>query len=292
MSYCVQCGVKLSDYHEKCPICATEVVNPNNPVVRANTDYPDYHVTNEGERKTVKHFVTGMILSIQAFVYSLVVFLVDALTGDGITWSLIPIISLALIWVTVAYPFFRKKNSFFRLFTYDSIAVIAYVLLLNYIISQNLEWAKYAAVSILFVWIIIAGIFLTDKIKKVFPITIYYIISTVIMTFISLSFVEHRISIFQIGLPIMISFFVISLVAYFIIKSSSGGILTVGTVLLIGITLLCMIIDITVHYNATTEIRLSWSLIVAVVMLPSAATLFGIKKSNELYAVISRKLHR
>ena len=292
MSYCVQCGVKLSDYHEKCPLCDTEVINPNKPIVRANTDYPDYQVIEKSEKKTVKHYVTGIILSLQAFIYSLVVFLIDWITGGGITWSIIPILSLTLLWVSVAYPFFRKKNTFFRLFTYDCIAVIVYILLLNYVISKNFIWSRYVAVSILFLWIIIAGIFLTDKIRKVFPIAIYYIISTVIIVFISLSFVEQKILILQLGLPIMISFFIISLISYFIIKSSSGGVLTLLTVLLVCSTLLCLIIDITLHYNANATIKLSWSLIVAVVTIPLAATLYGIKKSNELYALLSRKLHR
>lgn len=292
MSYCVQCGVKLSDYHEKCPLCDTEVINPNRPVLRANTDYPDYHVVNEKESKRVKQYVTGIILSLQAFVYSVVVFLVDWLTGDGITWSLIPIMSLTLLWITVAYPFFRKKNTFFRLFTYDSIAVIVYIMLLNFTISGNLLWARYVAVSILLVWIIIAGIFLTDKIRKVLPITIYYIISTVIIIFISLSFIEQTAVILQLGLPIVISFFILSLISYFIIKSSSGGILTFFTLLLISCTIQCMIIDVTFYYNANASFGLTWSLIVAVVALPLAATMFGIKKSNELYALLSRKLHR
>lgn len=292
MSYCVQCGVKLSDYHEKCPLCSTEVINPNKPPLRANTDYPDYHVVNEKENKRVKHYVTGIILSLQAVVYSLLVFLLDWLTGDGITWSLIPIISLALIWITVAYPFFRKKNTFFRLFTYDSIALAVYIMLLNLIISGNFQWARYVAVCILLVWVIIAGIFLTDKIRKVVPITIYYIIATVIITFISLSFIEQKTVILQLGLPIMISFFVLSLISYFIIKGSSGGILTFFTLLLVSSTIQCAIIDLTIYYNANASFGLTWSLIVAVVALPLAATLFGIKRSNELYALLSRKLHR
>ncbi len=292
MSYCVNCGVELSDYQEKCPLCGTKVMNPNNTVLRANSDYPDYHVINEGEKKTVKHYVTGIILSIQAIVYSLVVLLIDWLTGGGITWSLITVVSLLLLWITVAYPFFRKKNTFFRLFTYDSIAAAAYILLLNYLISQNLVWAKYVAVSILFIWIIIAGIFLTDKIRKVFPITIYYILSAVIMTFISLSFVGQKVIILQIGLPIMISFFIISLLSYFIIKSSLGGVLSMITVLLVSITIQCVIVDFVLHYNANGAIGVSWSMIVAVVLIPAAATLFGIKKSNELYSIISKKLHR
>ena len=292
MSYCVQCGVKLSDYHEKCPLCGTEVINPNNPVARANSDYPDYHVINESEKKPIKHYVTGMILSIQAFVYSVVVFIVDWLTGDGISWSVIPILSLALIWWSVAYPFFRRKNTFFRLFTYDSAAVIVYTIILNLFLSHNFIWSRYVAVGVLFVWIIIAGIFLTDKIRKVFPITIYYILSAVLLSFAALAFVEQKMMILRMGLPIIISFFVISLISYFLIKSTAESILSIFTVLLVAVTLLCVITDLSLQYNINNIFKLTWSLIVIVVTIPSAATLLGIKKSKELYAMISRKLHR
>ena len=292
MSYCVQCGVKLSDYHGNCPLCNTEVVNPNTTLVRTNTDYPDYRVEDKKEKKRIRNFATGFILSLQAFVYSLIVVLLDWLTGDGINWSLIPVISLALLWVTVAYPFFRKKNTFFRLFTYDCISVIIYILLLNFLISGNFIWSRYVAVSVLFLWVIIAGIFITDRIRKVLPITIYYIISSVIITFISLSFVEQKILLLQLGLPIMISFFVISLISYFIIKSSSGGVLNLLIVLLIGTTLMCMITDVILNYYNNSSFGFSFSIIVAVVEVPLAATLFTIKKSNELYSLLSRKLHR
>ena len=292
MSYCVQCGVKLSDYHKKCPLCNTEVLNPNKPLVRANSDYPDYHVEDAKEKKTIKHYVTGIILSLQAFVYSAVVLLIDWLTGDGITWSLIPVISLALAWFGVAMPFMKRKNTFFRLYTYDSIAVIIYILLLNFIISKNFIWARYVAVSVTFLWVIIAGIFLTDRIRKVFPITIYYIISTIILTFISLSFVDQKIMILKMGLPIMISFFIISLLTYFIIKSSSDSALSLIGILLVAVTIQCLIVDANLHYNQNAAIGFSWSLIVTVATIPFAATLFAIKKSNELYALISKKLHR
>ncbi|MBN2878648.1 MAG: hypothetical protein JXN65_03365 [Clostridia bacterium] len=292
MSYCVQCGVKLSDYHKKCPLCGTEVINPNTYEFAANTDYPDYPVVNEGEASPVRRYMTGIILSIQAFVYSFVVLFIDWITGKGINWSLIPTLSLALLWFSVAYPFFRKKNSFFRLFTYDCIALIVYIMLLNYIISGNFIWARYVAVSVLFLWIIIAGIFLTDKIRKVFPITIYYILSTVIIVFISLSFAEQKIAILKLGLPVIISFVVISLISYFIIKSSSKGAWTMVSVLLVSSTLMCLIIDATLHYSVHSSIGFTWSLIVAVVTIPLTATITAISKSNELYAAISKKLHR
>jgi len=63
-------------------------------------------------------------------------------------------------------------------------------------------------------------------------------------------------------------------------------------VLLVSSTLMCLIIDATLHYSAHSSIGFTWSLIVAVVTIPLTATITAISKSNELYAVISKKLHR
>lgn len=292
MSYCVQCGVKLSDYHKKCPLCETLVINPNNSEIKPNTDYPDYHVVNPKEEKEVKHYVTGIILSLQVFVYSLIVFVLDWLMGKGITWSLIPIASLLLVWVGVAIPFLRKKNKFFTLFTYDSIAVMIYLLTINYIISQSFIWSRYAVVGIALLWIVIAGIFISDKIRKVFPITIFYIVCSVIISFIVLLFMEQKATIFQIGIPIMVTSLVLALISYFIIMSSPGGKLSLLIVLLVDISLLCFIIDLTLYYRLHEHFGLTWSIIVNIGTIPSIATMIAVKKSGELYAVISRRLHK
>lgn len=292
MSYCVQCGVELSTYHGKCPLCKTEVINPLTTPTKINPDYPDYSTDSPEEKKRIKRYVTGIILSLQIFVYSVLNFLIDWLTGNGINWSLIPILSLALLWFSVAYPFFRKRNAFFRLFTYDCIAVILYLLALNYIISNNFIWSKYTTLSIVLLWVIIAGIFLTDRIRKVLPVTLFYVFCFVIISTITILFLDNPSSVSHIAVPIIITFFILSLISYFIIKSSYSGILVFFMVFLADISFLSLVIDLTLHNYFHSSFGVSWSVIVNAVTIPATSTIFAIKRSSELNLLISKKLHR
>ena len=43
MSYCVNCGVELSQNEKKCPLCGTEVYHPNQKVIKADTEEPPIH---------------------------------------------------------------------------------------------------------------------------------------------------------------------------------------------------------------------------------------------------------
>ncbi|MCJ7736895.1 MAG: hypothetical protein MUQ10_06210, partial [Anaerolineae bacterium] len=181
MSYCVNCGVKLSDYHEKCPLCNTKVLNPEARIEPEMRDYPTYRqqpLTAHGNG--IGHLMTGIILSALFCMYGVSMLLVGLAVRKEIHWFLIPIESLALLWFTVAYPFYRKRNTFFGLFTYDSIAVALYLLSLDFVISGGFHWAKYASVSILFVWMILSGIFLSEKIKRRLPLPVYYVLASVL----------------------------------------------------------------------------------------------------------------
>lgn len=292
MSYCVQCGVELSKYQSKCPLCETDVVNPNIKVIEANSDYPDYKVVAEEEKKKVKRYVTGIILSIQVFVYSVIVLIIDLLVDGTISWSIIPILSLTLLWFGVAYPFFRAKNTFFRLFTYDCIAVMIFLVALNYAISSNFIWSRFTTVSIMILWVIIAGIFITDRIRKVLPVTIFYIVCSVILSIAMVLFINTTMSFLFAALPIIGTVFILSLISYFIYKSSSSGVLGLIMMVLVDASLLCVIIDLSLHYYLVASLGVSWSILVIGVLIPAASTLFAIKKSSELNTIISKKLHR
>lgn len=292
MSYCVQCGVELAKYHQKCPICNTEVIYPNVEIDEVNTDYPDYHISLHSNKKRVNRYVTGFILSLQFFVYSLILLVIDLLTGDGITWSLIPLASLVLLWVTVAYPFFRKRNTFIRLFTYDCIAVLIYLLLLNYLISRNILWAQYTTLGILSVWVIVAGIFLTDRIRKFLPVTLYYCFCFIIISIAAFLVIENRISILHLAVPINLAALLLSILSYFIIRASGNNVITLIVMILVDISILSLVIDATILYYLRESFNLSWSIIVNAVTIPAFTTLLTIKKSREIRLFISKKLHR
>ena len=292
MPYCVECGVELSEYHKKCPLCQTEVMHPKITSFSDNTDYPDYRASGNGQDKRARRIMTGIILSIQVFVYSVVLVFINLIISGRITWSVIPVLSMALVWFGVALPFFKKRNTFFRLFTYDSLVTALYLFLLNLFISGNIYWAKFAGLGILWMWMIIAGIFLTDRIRRFVPVTLYYLFSIFVLSMLTVFIIGGQPLALYITSAIGVPALVISLISYFIIKASKTGVIGLIQVLLAAVTVMCLLTDLILHYYLFTEIKVSWSLIVSAVTIPCLTTLYAIHKGRELKAVIARKLHR
>jgi len=292
MPYCVNCGVELSEYNKKCPLCDTEVLYNAENETKPNTDYPEYRTASADETKRVNRIFVGRLLSMMFFNYAAIVLIINLSISKAVTWSLIPVLSLALVWYGVAYPFFRKRNTFFKLFTYDSIAVIIYLLTLNFVISGNFFWAKYAGLSVALIWAILAGFFITKKIRKFLPITVFYIISAVIF-FVAFAFaINNRLSVFRLVLPVTCVALIAALISYFIITAKAGGFLGILWVALISVSVVCLGLDIIISNYLLGRVALTWSLIVNAVTVPLFVTALTIKKTREIKAVISKRLHR
>ncbi len=292
MAYCVNCGIELSRYNKQCPLCDTETVHAVSEKDALNTDYPDYRKESESEAKRVNRIFVGRLLSMIFFNYAVILLIINFSVNKAVTWSVIPNLSLVLVWFCVAYPFFRKHNTFFRLYTYDSVAVIIYLICLNLVISGNTAWAKYAGLSVALVWAVLAGFFSTGKIRKVLPVTVYYIISAVVF-FVAFAFaIDNRLSAFTLVLPVTGLVFVMALISYFIIMAKGNDFLGVFSVAMMSLTIVCLGIDMIISNYFHGKIMLTWSLITSAVTLPLFAVMFTVKKSRELKSIISKKLHR
>ncbi|MBN2853424.1 MAG: hypothetical protein JXQ23_11880 [Clostridia bacterium] len=292
MSYCVQCGVELSDYHTECPLCHTKVVNPNSTEAVREKDYPDYRSLPVTGGKRANKIFTGIILSLLLFIYAIVPLFINLIVSRNITWSLYPLISVVLVWFGVAYPFFREKNSFFRLFTYDSLAVILYLLLLNFIISGNLLWARYACLSIIIVWVILSGIFIPEKIRAILPLTFYFILNAIIISVFFALFFDTELSIIRLLLPANVILFVLVILSYFIITSKVYDFLGLLMVLLSDITLFSISLDLLLTRFLQGSSSFTWSIIVVVATLPIIAIAHAIRKGKKIRSIVSKKLHR
>ena len=292
MSYCVKCGVELSEYHKECPICNTAVLDGIDRKSIPNTDYPDYRINPGREIKRVNRLFVGKLLTMLLFNYAAITLVINILINKTVSWSMIPVASIILVWFGVAYPFLRKRNSFFKLYTFDSIAVMIYLLSLNYIISQNFSWSRYACIGVALLWIILAGFFITEKIKKIIPVAVYYILSAVIFFVITTMLIDNRPLEIQIVFPITVLLLVISLVSYFIIVARASDALGMISVILIDISIFCLALDMILSHFLKGTIMPSWSIFVNAVTIPAFATIHTIKKGRELKAIISRKLHR
>ncbi len=244
MPYCVNCGVELSVYHKRCPLCKTEVMQADLPKDAENTDYPDYRINTVNEKKKIRRIITGSILTIQCVVYSILTVFIDLLTANRFGWSLIVVASLALVWFGVAYPFFRKRNTFFRLFSYDCLAVLIYLIILNIIIDQRISWSQYTSFSLMVLWVIVSGIFLTDRIRRFLPITLYYIFAALIIAVGVVVLIGTQPLTIEIASWIGFPLLTLSLISYFAIRSSKNGVWGLMTVLLSDAAILSLVVDL------------------------------------------------
>lgn len=179
MSYCVNCGVELDKTIKKCPLCGTEVQNPNQPVdTKSPTPYPHNRATIE----PVDRRETALILSIILSAPSLGCAAINFLILRSGFWSLYVIGACFIIWTFIVPSLILKKNKVpnivFVLF--DAIAVISYIYI--FVLQfGNKGWFEHVAVPIV---ILISILFLTfinlyDYYKPPILVTIAFVIGDI-----------------------------------------------------------------------------------------------------------------
>lgn len=293
MSYCVHCGVKLADYHETCPLCNTKVLNPNAKIDPQTRDFPRYreHLKSKNP-DNMKRLFAGTIISFITTIYIIILLLVNYLINGQISWSLIPAVSLVYIWFTVAFPLLRPGQTFFRLYTYDSFATALYLLAINLIISGDIAWSKFAAPAIIFIWIIMAGIFISDRVKKWIPMIIYYILASILFTVLYAFMLTNNNVIVHLILPIYVSVLVISLLSFFMIKALIFDITSFLAILFANVALLAFVVDMTVSRFLTQSFQPTWSLLVISAFIPLSLVGLLMRNIKKLRSFIARKFHR
>ncbi|MBR4881654.1 MAG: hypothetical protein IKU19_06945 [Clostridia bacterium] len=132
MSYCVNCGVELAEYIKKCPLCSTEVINPNQPYdFTSEPPYPEYNPVPK--QKISPRLILGLIAVI--FMLPTALCLVADLYYDGIFgWSGYVIAVLFAIYTVIASALVVHRESVFLEQIFDYMAI---TLLLVYIEEQS-----------------------------------------------------------------------------------------------------------------------------------------------------------
>ncbi len=293
MSYCVHCGVKLAPYHESCPLCHTRVMDPEAKIDPQTRDYPLYREHLRGKNTDhMKRLLAGTVLTLVFSMYAVILLLVNFIVNHKFSWSLIPVWSLLYLWLTVALPFFNIKNTFLRLYTFDSIATAIYLLGLNYLISGNLVWAKFASAGLLFAWIILSGIFISERVKKWIPMIIYYILASLLFTALFAFMLVDNAVILRLVLPIYLAVLIFTLVSFFEIKSLIFDIYNFFAILFFNAALLSIAVDLTVNRYLTGGFALSWSLIVISALVPLSLTALMLRNIKKLRSFVVMKFHR
>ena len=132
MSYCVNCGVKLDASLNRCPLCNTPVIHPNE-LKKAGAIPP--FPTERGETEKVKSKDGIILLTVAFATISICCALLNYLVFNHSLWS-IPIIGLcALAWVVILPVMLFKKLPVYVFLILDGFAIAGYLYLISFMTS-------------------------------------------------------------------------------------------------------------------------------------------------------------
>ncbi|MDZ7822407.1 MAG: hypothetical protein U5N26_11740 [Candidatus Marinimicrobia bacterium] len=222
----------------------------------------------------------------------MILLLIDFIHDRQISWALIPVSSLIYLWCVLAYPLMRIKNSFFGLYTFVSFVTAAYLLVLNLVISGDLHWAKSASAGIVFIWIIMNGIFISERVKRWIPMILYYVLASLLFTALFAFMLTDNTIIMKFVLPIYLATLFFTLISFFIIRAISFDIYNYLAVILTNAALLSIVIDLVVTYYQTQAYALSWSLIVIAALIPLSLAALMLRNIRKFRSFVVKKFHR
>lgn len=130
MSYCVNCGVQLDPSLERCPLCNTPVINPNE--VSHTRPVPPFP-KEKGQVEVVKSRDLAILLSVSLTAASVVCGLLNLLVFQRSPWSLYVIGACVVIWVLAIPAVIYTKMPIYISLICDGLAIGLY----QYLISFN-----------------------------------------------------------------------------------------------------------------------------------------------------------
>ena len=146
MSYCVNCGVKLSPQEKKCPLCNTAVINPSTTSEQNNFSLYPEHLDHIPSNAINRRYLSELIACITLFAGATSV-ICDLLIVGAITWSIYVIGATGFIMCLLA----ALRTHFKLPYEYIAITVCSTLLYLLFIAFLNggLTWYLYLAMPLL-----------------------------------------------------------------------------------------------------------------------------------------------
>jgi hypothetical protein len=162
MSYCVNCGVKLNQNANTCPLCDVSVYNPNEP-----SDQSAGKNSPQSREEYSSSFDRGLwikIVSIVIAVSILVSITINLVFGSGVNWSLYVASSLGLVWIWLISPFLFNRIFTSRLIVIDISALLGFLYFIEKL-TPHQGWFKSLALPIIttFSILILSLVFLIKR---------------------------------------------------------------------------------------------------------------------------------
>lgn len=159
MAYCVNCGVKLEESLEKCPLCNTPVYHPEEIIQKkAESPYPEERGTVEKVRRTDLAVLLIVLLGSTALGCGLL----NLFVYKKSLWSLYVITACAVILLFCLPVMLYRKLPIVVMTTIDGGALLLYVYMVAEV-NHGMSWFKGIAVPIILIGTVLAGIFIYMK---------------------------------------------------------------------------------------------------------------------------------
>ena len=137
MSYCVNCGVELQKSEPRCPLCGTEVLNPNErDEEKPIRPYPAHveHLDKTVDRRYMASFISLLML-IPLFT----AMLANVLVSKQITWSYLVLGGELVLFTVFLLPMIARMPKVLYM-VIDAVAVGVLLLLIRVLTKSSWDW--------------------------------------------------------------------------------------------------------------------------------------------------------
>lgn len=190
MSYCVNCGVELEASLERCPLCNTPVINPNE--VTHTHPVPPFP-KEKGQLEVVKSRDLAILLSVSLTAACVVCALLNLLVFQRNAWSLYVIGACVVIWVLAIPAVIYTKLPFYLCLILDGLAIGLYQYLISFN-TPNHDWFYELALPItaLITATALVFTFLVKKVSRAFLMVGIYIFLAIAVLCIGIELLVER----------------------------------------------------------------------------------------------------
>ena len=153
MSYCVNCGVELGKDLKRCPLCGTEVINPN----EEKYEGPGFVPARQVNVPPVSKKELALLLSAMLASVALCCALLNLALRPHTVWSLYAAGACALLWVWVVLPLLIRGRPVIIKLSADLLAAALYVLLIA-AVSGGMDWYLRLALPLMLCVLIVSAL--------------------------------------------------------------------------------------------------------------------------------------
>ena len=137
MSYCVNCGVELQKSEPRCPLCGTEVCNPNEQQEeKPIRPYPAHveHLDKKVDQRYIASFIS-LLLLIPLFT----TMLANVLVSKQLSWSYLVLGGELVVFTVFLLPMIARMPKVLYM-VIDTVAVCVLLLLIRVLTKSSWDW--------------------------------------------------------------------------------------------------------------------------------------------------------